>query len=102
MRTSLPNCRADRPVNTGTHSGRSALITCSTARSTAEIVPSYGTSLRSPGSLTLGIPGGGGGHVAWDAVDDETRPDAHVITVFLVDDHEVVRRGVAEMLNEEP
>jgi two-component system response regulator DevR len=34
-------------------------------------------------------------------VDEETRPDAYVITVFLVDDHEVVRRGVAEMLNEE-
>jgi len=46
----LPNCRADRPVNTGTHSGRSALITCSTARSTAEIVPSYGTSLSSAGT----------------------------------------------------
>ncbi|GAA0532430.1 putative transcriptional regulator, LuxR family protein [Saccharopolyspora subtropica] len=31
-------------------------------------------------------------------VDQEPR----VITVFLVDDHEVVLRGVAEMLNEEP
>jgi DNA-binding NarL/FixJ family response regulator len=35
-------------------------------------------------------------------VDDETRPGASVLTVFLVDDHEVVRRGVADMLDEEP
>jgi two-component system, NarL family, response regulator DevR len=35
-------------------------------------------------------------------VDGGTHPVAHVITVFLVDDHEVVRRGVADMLDEEP
>ncbi|HWC84059.1 MAG TPA: response regulator transcription factor, partial [Pseudonocardiaceae bacterium] len=33
---------------------------------------------------------------------DEQEHDAPRITVFLVDDHEVVRRGVAELLNEEP
>jgi two-component system response regulator DevR len=34
-------------------------------------------------------------------VDDATPPDPRVITVFLVDDHEIVRRGVADMLDEE-
>jgi two-component system, NarL family, response regulator DevR len=35
-------------------------------------------------------------------VHDETPEDRGVITVVLVDDHEVVRRGVADMLEEEP
>ena len=30
------------------------------------------------------------------------RPDLPVITVFLVDDHELVRRGVAELIDDEP
>ncbi|MBE8519611.1 response regulator transcription factor [Amycolatopsis sp. H6(2020)] len=30
------------------------------------------------------------------------RPDRHVITIFLVDDHELVRRGVAELIDDEP
>ena len=34
-------------------------------------------------------------------MSDDGAPPA-TITVFLVDDHEVVRRGVADMLNEEP
>jgi two-component system, NarL family, response regulator DevR len=34
-------------------------------------------------------------------VDEGTRREAHVITVVLVDDHEVVRRGVADLLDEE-
>jgi hypothetical protein len=38
--------RTDRPVNTGTHSGRSTLITCSTARPTIKIIHSYGTTFR--------------------------------------------------------
>jgi len=35
-------------------------------------------------------------------VDDSTRHDRPVITVFLVDDHELVRRGVAELVDDEP
>ncbi len=35
-------------------------------------------------------------------MDDRTRHDRHVITVFLVDDHELVRRGVAELVDDEP
>jgi two-component system response regulator DevR len=35
-------------------------------------------------------------------VDDSTRHDLPVITVFLVDDHELVRRGVAELVDDEP
>jgi two-component system response regulator DevR len=35
-------------------------------------------------------------------VDDSTRQDLPVITVFLVDDHELVRRGVAELVDDEP
>jgi DNA-binding NarL/FixJ family response regulator len=34
-------------------------------------------------------------------VDDSTRHERHVITVFLVDDHELVRRGVAELIDDE-
>jgi two-component system response regulator DevR len=34
-------------------------------------------------------------------MDEGTRREAHVITVVLVDDHEVVRRGVADLLDEE-
>jgi len=30
------------------------------------------------------------------------RHDLHVITIFLVDDHELVRRGVAELIDDEP
>ena len=30
------------------------------------------------------------------------QPDSNLITVFLVDDHELVRRGVAEILDDEP
>ena len=32
---------------------------------------------------------------------DQVLPDAEVITVFLVEDHELVRRGVAEILDDE-
>ncbi|UOZ03156.1 response regulator transcription factor [Amycolatopsis sp. WQ 127309] len=35
-------------------------------------------------------------------MDDRTRHDRPVITVFLVDDHELVRRGVAELVDDEP
>ncbi|WP_328457148.1 MULTISPECIES: response regulator transcription factor [unclassified Amycolatopsis] len=35
-------------------------------------------------------------------MDDRTGHDRHVITVFLVDDHELVRRGVAELVDDEP
>src|SRR5881398_639700 len=34
-------------------------------------------------------------------VADQVLPDAEVITVFLVEDHELVRRGVAEILDDE-
>ncbi|MEV7092011.1 response regulator transcription factor [Amycolatopsis sp. NPDC051045] len=34
-------------------------------------------------------------------MEDSTRHDRHVITVFLVDDHELVRRGVAELIDDE-
>jgi DNA-binding NarL/FixJ family response regulator len=33
---------------------------------------------------------------------DETAPDRRAITVFLLDDHEIVRRGVRELLETEP
>jgi DNA-binding NarL/FixJ family response regulator len=35
-------------------------------------------------------------------VEDSTRHSTQVITVFLVDDHELVRRGVAELIDDEP
>lgn len=35
-------------------------------------------------------------------MDDCTQHDLRVITVFLVDDHELVRRGVAELVDDEP
>ncbi|VVJ21828.1 Two component transcriptional regulatory protein DevR [Amycolatopsis camponoti] len=35
-------------------------------------------------------------------MDDRTQHDLPVITVFLVDDHELVRRGVAELVDDEP
>jgi DNA-binding NarL/FixJ family response regulator len=35
-------------------------------------------------------------------VEDSTRYGTQVITVFLVDDHELVRRGVAELIDDEP
>ena len=50
--------------------------------------------------MILGLRFPGPRSYAGQVSDDETPPAA--ITVFLVDDHEVVRRGVADMLNEEP
>ena len=35
-------------------------------------------------------------------MDDSSQHDLPVITVFLVDDHELVRRGVAELVDDEP
>jgi two-component system response regulator DevR len=37
-----------------------------------------------------------------DSIDISTAPSADVIRVFLLDDHEIVRRGIADLLEAEP
>ncbi len=54
------------------------------------------------GTCTIGVGTSGGTRIEWAApVHDQRARTANVINVFLVDDHEIVRRGIAQLIDAE-
>jgi two-component system, NarL family, response regulator DevR len=62
----------------------------------------FGTGAQTPAALTGDQPAALTGDQAAALTGDQAAPDAARIGVFLLDDHEIVRRGVRELLETEP